>query len=123
MGMYTEIVVKARIRGDIGAIEKAALLFLFKREAEPEALPDHMFFTKPRWQMIGACSSYYHHPETVNSFVENGTYLFSRSDIKNYDGEIEAFFDWLKPLMGAHEGQCIGYSWYEESDTPTLILK
>ena len=50
-----------------------------------------------------------------------GSALFSRSDLKNYDREIELFFDWLRPLTCALPGDCIGWQWYEEHDEPTLV--
>lgn len=127
MGMYTEVLVKTSLREDLPKETLAVLDYMFghKHGAQPEVLPDHPFFQLPRWDAIGKCSSYYHHPQAVNSIVkcESGWYIFSRSDFKNYSGEVEAFFDWFAPLTDVPEGQCIGYSWYEEDKIPTLIIK
>ncbi len=118
--MYTELVLKCDIKGNAPKQVKDVLDFLFLGKEQPTELPDHEFFSKGRWTLIGNCSSYYHHPEVVNSYIEG--HLFSRSDIKNYESEIEAFLDWLMPYVDDYEGRCIGWSWYEEADVPTLIL-
>lgn len=124
MGMYTEILIKADVNSKNLTKEAIDVLsFLFSNGEEPDKLPDHYFFTLPRWHHVGRVSSFYHHPNPVNDISDDGEYIFSRSDFKNYDGEIEAFFDWFRPLTSATEGKCIGYSWYEENDAPTLIFK
>lgn len=124
MGMYTEIVVKADVNiNELSEVEKSTLNYLFGDGDLPDSLPEHVFFTLDRWSQIGKMASFYHHPKSINSISDDGEYIFSRSDIKNYSGEIEQFFDWFKPLTTAQEGQCIGYMWYEEDDVPTLIIK
>ncbi|HAZ2983855.1 TPA: hypothetical protein J0587_004682 [Salmonella enterica subsp. enterica serovar Kentucky] len=126
MGMYTELVLKCQIKEDAPADVKSVIAYMFCGEDAPKKLPDHPFFGLTRWNSIGSCSSFYHHPEVVNSCPKfdytDSQYIFSRSDIKNYDGEIESFIDWLKPYVDAPEGQCIGWSWYEEGQQPTLII-
>lgn len=59
----------------------------------------------------------------MNSFDRSYGYIFSRSDLKNYDDEIAEFFNWFSPLTTAEPGKCIGYSWYEEHDSPIFIYK
>ena len=126
MGMYTELVLKCQIKEDAPADVKSVIAYMFCGGDAPEKLPDHPFFCLTRWNSIGNCSSFYHHPEVVNSCPKfdytESQYIFSRSDIKNYDGEIEAFIDWIKPYLENEEGQCIGWSWYEEELQPTLII-
>lgn len=125
MGMYTEILVKASVDLDsISEKDLNVIKYLFSGGDEPctENLPEHKFFTLPRWNLIGHCSSYYHHPVVLNSMDEYGS-IFSRSDIKNYDDEIDEFFDWIQPLVTKTEGECIGYYWYEEDELPTLVVK
>jgi len=120
MGMYTELVLKCDVLPDVPENVGQVLNFLFCGGDEPTDLPDHSFFRCERWQAVGRCNSYYHHPKTINSYTEN--YLFSRSDLKNYDGEIEKFVDWVKPYLNMSAGDCIGWSWYEEAPSPTLIF-
>lgn len=128
MGMYTELVFKASLINDVPAEVMAVIDYLFGDGGSdrPEQLPDHPFFNKPRWSCIGRCSSFYHHPSTLNSVYKEssgGPYIFSRSDLKNYDGEIAAFLDWIDPYIYGSVGECIGWSWYEEAEKPTLIYK
>ncbi len=118
--MYTEILIKASINGDISTVEKSVLNYMFNDRLDfPIILPDHEFFTLSHWQYVGVVSSYYHIPWKTSKY--NKDYLFSRSDIKNYHGEIESFFDWLRPLCNERSKRCIGYRWYEEDNAPTLI--
>jgi hypothetical protein len=130
MGMYTELVLKCQIKDDLPDDVRAVLKHLFKGGDEPESLPDHEFFKSRRWSLIGRCSSFYHHPNAMSDYWtghgdddNRGGYIFSRSDLKNYDGEIGHFIDWLMPYIDQDEGDCIGWEWYEEDDVPTLLLK
>lgn len=130
MGMYTELVLKCSIMEDVPDDVRLVLRHLFKQGAKPFNLPDHEFFKCPRWDFIGSGSSFYHHPQALTHYwtghgdADNrGGNLFSRSDLKNYDGEIEKFIDWLMPYIDEEEGQCIGWSWYEEETEPTLLYK
>lgn len=132
MGMYTELVFKAEIRGDIPDEVEAILDYLFNRgqdESKPTALPNHEFFSLPRWSLIGSCSSFYHTPFALSKYATGfvkegkGGYVFSRSDLKNYGGEIEAFLAWINPYIEEEVGHCIGWSWYEEEEKPTLVFK
>lgn len=126
MGMYTELVLKCRVKESAPSSVMAVINHLFCGADAPETLPTHPFFGLTRWHCIGGMSSFYHHPEVVNSVPKfdftDSNYIFSRSDIKNYDGEIEAFIDWIKPYLENEEGECIGWSWYEEELQPTLII-
>lgn len=132
MGMYTELVLKCQIKDDAPSEVKEVLKHLFKESGKADVLqlPDHKFFKCPRWDLIGQCSSFYHHPKALSDYWtghgnddNRGGYLFSRSDLKNYDREIENFLDWLMPYIDEYEGQCIGWQWYEEDDEPTLLYK
>jgi len=131
MGMYTELVLKCQIKDDLPADVRSVLKYLFKGGDKPLAvLPDHEFFKCPRWDFIGQGSSFYHHPAALSDYWtghgdddNRGGYLFSRSDLKNYDNEIEKFIDWLRPYIDENDEQCIGWSWYEEEDQPTLLFK
>lgn len=127
MGMYTEVLVKARLSNEAAKDDLiiSVIRYLFSGGEKPETLPEHDFFKTDRWDHIGNSCSFYHHPAVICSHHNEygGNYIFSRSDLKNYDGEVQAFFDWLKPFCDAEPGECIGYSWYEEELAPTLIFK
>ena len=130
MGMYTEWVLKCEVRDDVPADVRAVLNFLFNGADEPSRVPRHAFFSCPRWRMIGSCSSFYHTPFALSKYSDGleddgsrGGYIFSRSDLKNYDEEIEQFLDWLMPYLDHETGACIGWTWYEEHEQPTLLFK
>ena len=120
MGMYTELVLKTEVNTNLPMDVEAVLQHLFNGADAPETLPEHPFFNCGRWPFIGRSSSYYHVPWSTSRYEEN--YIFSRSDLKNYDGEIAKFISWLTPYISELNGTCIGWSWYEEEDKPTLII-
>ena len=126
MGMYTELVLKCEVRGDAPDVVKKVVRHLFSGEAAPDTLPGHVFFSCHRWEMIGSGSSAYHHPEAVNSLVKydwsENIHIFSRSDLKDYEDEIAKFIDWITAYVDGSGETCIGWSWYEEEDKPTLII-
>jgi len=124
MGTYTELVLKTRISTEDPLVLKM-LTFMFdpnflSENEIPTELPDHAFFRSTRWNSIGLCNSFYHIPYTLNYFKDN--YLFSRSDLKNYDNEIELFLDWLSPYIPYDIGTVIGWICMENRD-PFLIRK
>jgi len=121
MGMYTEVFFRAEVDevsyGIMGKIIEGV---------DPAAFSDvHPFFGLPRAAGVFHCESYYH-PGPFHRLFKHETPLqlwavSFRSSLKNYDGEIEAFFDWVTPHVFPILGpQFIGYSLYEEATVPTL---
>jgi hypothetical protein len=51
--------------------------------------------------------------------IDGQYHLNVRSNLKNYDSEIENFLDFISPYIETDE--FIGYMRYEESEKPTLI--
>lgn len=127
MGMYTEIYICTGIKQDIKDIDLNVLKFLFMGENKPDTLPSHRLFSTPRWHMIGSCSSHYHIPYSTSDMKYNEIakqyFIVSRSDLKNYNDDIELFFDWIMPFLNKSEGEFIGYSRYEETNIPKLYFK
>lgn len=124
MGTYTELLVKCDIYQRSPLEVMCTLKYLFGDRDNTHILkkwPDHPFFKKERWEAIGSCSSAYHIPANQKYF--DGSYLFCRCDLKNYDNEIEAFLDWIDPYIQEPKGKVIGWIWHEEYSSPTLILK
>lgn len=71
------------------------------------------------------CSSYYFVPASMSLFQydnigQNWSFI-SRSDFKNYDGEVDKFVDWLRPYLDCGSDEMIGYHRYEEFREPTII--
>lgn len=46
---------------------------------------------------------------------ENWAFML-HANLKNYDGEIAKFFDWIDPYVEGSEGDYMGYSLYEETE-------
>lgn len=106
MGMYTELLIKAEIKSDTPKYIVDELNTIFNRHIS---------------NGVGTSCSYYHIPWFDSKF-EDG-YIFSRSDLKNYGGEIEEFVAWLKPHLNFENYECFGWVWYEEESVPTLLMK
>ena len=128
MGMYTEMYVKAifkeNLPNDVVNIIKY-MLGMGDIKVEDLKLPDHELFKTPRWECMLRSSSHYHIPFALNKFIYNEIsekyFLVARADFKNYNGEIEKFFDWLKPyLQREFDKTLIGYSLYEVDTEPKL---
>lgn len=126
MGMYTELVLKFEVSKKVDEEVMDVLRYLFNGGDKPAYKPSHPFFSLPRWDFIGRCSSYYHHPESVSSWYDveysDTIYVFSRSDLKDYDNEIEQFINWAKDYITPATGNCLGWVWYEEWEQPTLLF-
>jgi hypothetical protein len=79
-----------------------------------------------RWRRLFGNGGYYHPLTSCANLtfdkIAGHWSLLGKGDIKNYEGEIEAFFAWLMPWIDGEEGDFIGYHCYEESLTPTLVL-
>lgn len=124
MGMYTELFVTARIkdRDNVPQILK----YMLEGEGEPDfELPNHPLFQTDRWHFMLRCTSYYFTPITASALKEdpiskNWSFV-SYSNFKNYDNEVELFFDWLRPYVDDEVGTLIGLHRYEEARKPTLV--
>lgn len=121
MGMYTEVFFRGEIRKDA----PAGLHEWLRNATSPVRRPidpfdDHRFFSLPRWSSVFGCSSA--HFPTVGSNFKRRTFgteevceLFIHSSLKNYDDEIETFFEWISPFVEGLPGDFIGYSLYEDT--------
>lgn len=128
MSMYTEIYVKAVLKEDVNINVIDVLKYMLGMdniELEDLILPNHSLFTTNNWHYMLRSGSYYHVPYVVSLFEYNNIsenyYLVVRSDFKNYQGEVEKFFDWITPYVEKDGDKTfIGYSLYEEDYEPTL---
>lgn len=126
MGMYTELYLTCEFKKELPEDVTAILQYMFSDGEQPETTPEHPFFECDRWSMVGQCSSYYFAPMATSELYNDGRvtgqyYLTTRSDLKNYGGEIDAFVDWVSPYLDQCEGDHLGHKRYEEDDKPTLI--
>lgn len=127
MGMYTELHFNAELKSDLDPGVYDLLRYMTgQSETEPAALPDHELFEGDRWRFMLQCDSYYFPAVTCSRLYLDRTsrdsyYLCIRCNLKNYEGEIEAFLDWVRPHLWAFEGDFLGFHRYEGTETPTLI--
>ena len=124
MGMYTKISVDLKFKENL-PLEVVEALKVMVGEVDGNLytrsdLPQHKIFNTPRWDFMLRCSSFYHTPFSFAklnySDISKQYYLTASSDFKNYDDEVELFFDFVKDYV---EGGYLGYSLYEEDVVPT----
>ena len=134
MGMYTEFHFNALLKPDV---PKKVIDVLKCMVGDPSCphertegidtrdLPDHALFGETRWRWMLTGNSYYFDmvPSSILKWdsISNAYYLSTRSNFKNYDNEISLFIDWIKPYLDKDDGEFLGFSRYETTETPTLI--
>lgn len=119
MGSYTEIYARGTLRKSTPQEVVDVLKAMSMNGPTPETLPDHELFKCQRWGYLGCGSSAYF-PATVSTvyrddYSKNWAFLF-HANLKNYDGEIGKFFDWIDQYVEGGEGEYLGYSMYEEPE-------
>jgi len=118
MGMYTEIFINTDLKKNTPDSIIEVLKSMCALDCSNPALTEH----PARWAYLFNNGSYY----TPNTSVASLTFddiakqysLLGKGDIKNYEGEIEKFFAWIRPWC---DDEFIGYMRYEEDKEPTLI--
>lgn len=129
MGMYTEIYFCAELKELPEDVEKT-IFWLIENEycdgKKPDFLPSHEFFTSERFDFLLIGTSCYF-PEVEKVIFKKCEYtkkytLFFKSSIKNYDGEIEKFLDWIEPYImhGSGIKDMYAYTIYEEAEEPII---
>lgn len=127
MGMYTELNIGVKLYEK--AIEDGVVDILEymtgQRDVKTDPLPNHPLFETPRWDIMLNCGSAYFMGQPDSKVIrskydpDEDIWLNVRSNLKNYDYEIELFLDWIQPYIEYEE--FIGYMRYEEFDSPMLI--
>lgn len=126
MGMYTEFHFNSELKEDVPESVLAVLRYMLPSDNEqPEPpLPDHPFFKCERWRMLLTMDSYYFDADTHSTLRldhDESYYLCVRSNLKNYDNEINRFVDWITPYLDKFGGEFLGFKRYEEIEVPTLL--
>lgn len=126
MGMYTEIYVNVDFKEDTP--EDVIKTIRAVCNGNYEHLDSE---NRPsRWGMLFGSGSYY----TPNTEASELTYdyigkqysLLGKGDIKNYEEEIEQFFEFITPWVASYSNDIpyfMGYTRYEEWDMPRLVYK
>jgi len=119
MGMYTEICISGALKpsapGDVRTMARHIFTGWHDGKVCPPA-PSHEFFECQRWEMLFG-SSYYFEAEPSVTWRDDRDFS-GRGNVKDYDGEIGAFLDWISPHVEPGFG---GFLRYEEDDAPTLV--
>lgn len=121
MGQYTEIFVNVDLKPETPEEVLAVLRAMCGGEDQTP------LDGKPwRWRALFSNGSYYVPKTSCAKLIhhkDDGFYsLLGKGDIKNYEREIEQFFEWLIPYIDAFPSEFIGYKRYEELDAPDLLF-
>jgi hypothetical protein len=129
MGMYTELIFGCSLKSNTPSAVIALLQAMVKGGGEIDKiilLPDHDFFKCERWRWLFTGGSYYFGVNEAlgkiwQDNIDKEWKISTRSNIKNYDGEIEKFLDWIKPYIesGSGEQEMYAITTYEDS-TPII---
>lgn len=124
MGMYTELIFGAELKKDTPSQVIEALKYMI---GETKEKPSDFPLPDGRCEWLFQGSSYYF---AINNSVtkmwlddiDKQWHISTRSNIKNYESEIETFLEWIKPYIDSGSGgrDLYAITIYQEQDTPTL---
>lgn len=118
MGMYTEIFISADLKQDTPESVIDVLRGMCDWEYESEALNEmgsrtrYLFNSGSHYTPNTQCKEL-----TFDSIARQYS-IIGKGDIKNYNSEIERFFEFIKPHC---ESGFIGFYRYEEDREPKLV--
>lgn len=125
MGMYTALVLDARLREDVPEEVINVLRYMVEEGHPIPRRPDHPLFGDTRWSwMLRGDSAYFpieRKPLLYRPFYgpsEKPLLLSVGCSFKNYCDEIRLFLNWISPYVE----EAIGYSMYEEDTGITPIV-
>lgn len=133
MGMYTEIIFGAWLKEDLpqDVVDTINILVNsnindIRNFCQLSSVPDHPFFKSERPWLLQSGGSYYF-PQVMRAEfkydkIAKQYSLCFRTNIKNYDDEIEKFLDWIKPYIESGSGEKDFYAivCYEENSEPDI---
>ncbi len=124
MGMYTELIFGASLKEDTPENVINTLKYMI---GETKEKPIDFPLSTERADYLLRSSSYYFGVNEPVSLLRrdklDGSWVLStRSNIKNYDSDIEAFLEWIKPYITSGSGSRDMYAIviYEEQSEPTI---
>lgn len=122
--MYTELIFGARFKSDTPIEVIDTLKYMV---GDLEKKPKNIAFETSTGRNVLRGGSYYFGVQSPVSELYYDTIsvawtLSSRANIKNYDGEIDQFIDWIKPYIESGSGrrEMFAIKIYEEDDEPTI---
>jgi hypothetical protein len=124
MGMYTELIFGAELKIETPVEVIDALKYML---GEIETKPNNFPLPEGRCEWLFQGGSYYFAINTaVNKMwlddIDKQWHISTRSNIKNYESEIETFLEWIKPYVDGGSGYREMYAIviYEEASEPTI---
>jgi len=99
-----------------GSIKLVANKTLFKSKDVFKPELNHPFFKCERWYMLFLSTNWDDEMQGGKLYKENSRWVLDlHTEFKNYDGEIDHFFDWITPfVVGRRKKQYVGY-WKNEN--------
>jgi hypothetical protein len=126
MGMYTELIFGASIKKDAPKEVINTLYYLVNFKKLWDDVPIEKSVTKGRNVLNGGGSYYFGVTDGVAKMwqddIDKEWKVSARHNIKNYEGEIENFLEWVKPYIESGSGHREMYAikMYEEMSEPTI---
>jgi hypothetical protein len=126
MGMYTELIFGASIKKDAPQIVINTLHYLVNGTKLFEFVEIEKSVTEGRNVLNGGGSYYFGVCDGVAKmwFDDNRKewIVSARHNIKNYEGEIDTFLEWVKPFIdsGSGEREMYAIKIHEEQAEPTI---
>lgn len=124
MGMYTELIFGAKLKKETPTSVIDALKYMV---GETKERPTDFPFPEGRVDYLFGCSSYSFGVNKGLSKmwfddISGCFHISTRSNIKNYENEIESFLEWIKPYIESGSGERDIYAMviYEESSSPNI---
>ena|SRR5271157_1062444 len=126
MGMYTELIFGASLKSDIP--EDIIKTIKYYLDDDLKEKPENLSFkTTSGRNPLNGSSYYFGVCEPCNNFFYkeiSGNWVLSvRTNIKNYEGEIEQFLEFIKPYIESGSGRRDIYAItiYEEDIEPKIF--
>ena len=124
MGMYTELIFGAELKKETPTEVIEALKYMI---GDTDEKPNN--FPLPNggceWLFKGG-SCYFAINNAVSKMwfdnIDNQWHISTRSNIKNYENEIETFLEWIRPYIDGGSGTRDMYAMviYKEQDVPNI---
>jgi len=124
MGMYTELIFGAELKKDTPDGVINALKYMIG-EIEEKPLDFPLPDGRCEWLFRGG-SYYFAVSDPVSKMwldgIDKRWHISTRSNIKNYDGEIDTFIEWIRPYIkhGSGSRNMFAIKIYEEQSEPTI---
>lgn len=131
MGMYTELILGAKLSHDTPRVCIEALDWVINQEKssddEPSSKDVKRFIDQYSLRSLFWCSSYYFGVSRANSAfwrdpIDHCYHISTRSNTKNYEGNIDKFLKYLEPYIekGSGGSDIYAFKIHEEDAVPTI---